>query len=118
MEQLQLAHTAHGPQHATARRHSSASTSISTSANARCSLLPQWCKIGPPAPLGNWGCLALTAPPRRRAAAPPATPPPRPGVEPQRVYSEGYGYLASAFPELDYFDTCRVVTREDGDEEL
>ena len=31
------------------------------------------------------------------------------GVEPQRVYQEGYGYLAQSFPDLDYFETCRVV---------
>ena len=40
------------------------------------------------------------------------------GVEPQRVYNEGYAYLTRTFPSLDYFDTCIVVGGENGVEEL
>ena len=35
------------------------------------------------------------------------------GPESQRIYAEGYEYLAKDFPELDYIDTCRVVPAEE-----
>merc|ERR1719409_1573187 len=34
------------------------------------------------------------------------------GPDPQKVYGEGYGYLAREFPELDYLETCVVVGDE------
>ena len=38
------------------------------------------------------------------------------GPDPQKIYGEGYGYLAREFPELDYLETCRVV--ESGESKL
>lgn len=46
------------------------------------------------------------------------------GPEPQKVHSQGYEYLAREFPDLDYFDYCRVLDEsitgawDTGDEEL
>jgi hypothetical protein len=31
---------------------------------------------------------------------------------------QGYGYLERQFPNLDYFETCRVVDEAESDEEL
>jgi hypothetical protein len=31
------------------------------------------------------------------------------GVEPQKVYSQGYAYLSQNFPNLDYFSKCEIV---------
>ena len=38
------------------------------------------------------------------------------GPDPQKIYGEGYGYLAHEFPEIDYLETCRVVERGAGGE--
>ena len=40
------------------------------------------------------------------------------GPDHQRIHQEGYGFLKDAYPDLDYFEGCRVVEKERPQQEL
>ena len=40
------------------------------------------------------------------------------GPDHQRIHQEGYGFLKDAYPDLDYFQGCRVVEKERPQQEL
>jgi hypothetical protein len=40
------------------------------------------------------------------------------GVQPQRIYAEGYDYLKNEFPQLDYIEKCRIREERFESEEL